>query len=330
MRLHGLALRCCVLWTTLSLPSWAEVNPGAPITTVHVTILSTMLVDAIGDHEGVGEWGFAALVEANGRKLLFDTGAHPDTVLINARALGIDLSDVTDVVLSHFHTDHTGGLIALRTELRKRNPHALERAHVGQGFFWPRRMGGKRYEETQQLKKDYEALGGTFIEHDHAEELFPGAWLTGGIARRTDEHNYGKGSEVLRPDGKWTEDDVPDDDALVLDTNQGLVVITGCGHAGIINTLMAAQEHVRASPVNAVIGGLHLFQSSDERVDWTGHEMRRFGVQHLIGAHCTGIEALPRLRAGAGLTRATAVQGIVGGGYTLDKGIDAGPGGLAR
>ena len=323
-----------VLWAVLAwacgcVPALAN-NIAAPISTVRVTLLSTMLVDYIGDNEGVGEWGFAALVEADGRKILFDTGAHPDTVLNNARALGIDLSDITDVVLSHFHADHTSGLVSLRRELRKRNPHAMERAHIATGFFWPRRADGKTLEETTHLKDQYLALGGTFVEHGHAEQLFPGIWLTGPVPRVTDEHNFGAGLEVLRPDGKWTADDVPDDDSLVLDTKQGLVVVTGCGHAGIINTLMAAAARVRSSPVNAIIGGLHLFASTDEHVDWTAQEMRRFRVQHLVGAHCTGIEALERLRAGAGLDRATAVQGAVGGSYTLDKGIDPGPLGLAR
>lgn len=319
----GLALVCC----SASAPA---VDSPAPISAVRVTILSTMLVDYVGDNDGVGEWGFAALVEADGRKILFDTGAHPDTVLRNARALGITLSDVTDVVLSHFHTDHTGGLLALRRELRKRNPHALERAHVGRGFFWLRREDGKMSDQPLRMMKVYKKLGGTITEHAHAEQLYPGIWVTGEVTRRTGERNFGSGSEVLRPDGKWTEDDVPDDISLVLDTRQGLVVITGCGHAGIINTLMSASEYVRSAPVNAVIGGLHLFASSDEHVDWTAHEMRRFGVQHLIGAHCTGIEALTRLRVSAGLDRSSAVQGAVGGGYALDKGIDAGPAGLAR
>jgi glyoxylase-like metal-dependent hydrolase (beta-lactamase superfamily II) len=86
------------------------------------------------DFHGVGEWGFAALVEIDGRRLLFDTGARPQTVLDNARELGIDLSGVTDVVLSHHHWDHTGGLLALREALSKKNPAALSRAHVGEGI----------------------------------------------------------------------------------------------------------------------------------------------------------------------------------------------------
>src|SRR5437868_7704704 len=94
-----------------------EVQPQQPqIHALKITILSTMLAD-----EGIGEWGFSALVEADGRAWLFDTGARPETVLANARELKIDLSKISDVILSHNHGDHTGGLVALRTALAKEN-----------------------------------------------------------------------------------------------------------------------------------------------------------------------------------------------------------------
>ena len=327
--------RTLLLWslflalTAMSLPAAAS-DPVVPIEKLRVTILSTMVVDYIGDNEAIGEWGFAALVEADGRKILFDTGAHPETVLHNARALGIDLSDVTDVVLSHFHADHTSGLVTLRQELRKQNPHAMERAHIGPGFFWLRREDGKSDDRQRRMGDAYRALGGRFVEHSQAEQLFPGIWVTGGVPRHTDERNFGKGSEVQRPDGTWVEDTVPDDMSLVIVTSQGPVLIVGCGHAGIVNTLMAVSRTVSASPVDAVIGGLHLFEATDEHVDWTAQQMRRFGVRHLIGAHCTGIEALTRLRTGIGLNRKTAIQGAIGTRYTLDQGIDPGPGSLVR
>ena len=108
-------------------------KPGTigQVNTLEVMVLSTMLTD----RAGVGEWGFSALVEVHGRRILFDTGARPETVLQNARELKIDLSDVTDVILSHHHGDHVGGLLTLRRELMKKNPHALERAYVGAGIF---------------------------------------------------------------------------------------------------------------------------------------------------------------------------------------------------
>jgi 7,8-dihydropterin-6-yl-methyl-4-(beta-D-ribofuranosyl)aminobenzene 5'-phosphate synthase len=85
----------------------------------------------LADARGVGEWGFAALVEADGRRLLFDTGARPGTVLANFREPGVDLAGVTDVALSHHHGDHTGGLLAPRRELVGTNPEALSRAYSG-------------------------------------------------------------------------------------------------------------------------------------------------------------------------------------------------------
>ena len=114
-----------VLWATIATGLFVAALPSAradtkPVEHLKVTLLSSMVVDYLGDNEGVGEWGFAALVEVDGRRILFDTGAHPGTVLTNARALGLELSDVTDVVLSHFHDDHTGGLLALRRELTSR------------------------------------------------------------------------------------------------------------------------------------------------------------------------------------------------------------------
>ena len=88
---------------------------ASKVRSARITILSTMLADT----KGVGEWGFAALVEADGHRLLFDTGARPDTVLVNARELGVDLTAVTEVILSHHHRDHTGGLLTLRRALMK-------------------------------------------------------------------------------------------------------------------------------------------------------------------------------------------------------------------
>src|SRR3982750_2583642 len=100
---------------SVQVPAARAAPPPSPqVTAARILILSTMLAGAVAvSPQGaqlLGEWGFSALIEANGRRFLFDTGAHPDAVLKNAEALGVDLSTVTDVVLSHFHWDHTGGL----------------------------------------------------------------------------------------------------------------------------------------------------------------------------------------------------------------------------
>lgn len=256
--------------------------------------------------------------------MLVDTGARPQTVLENARELKIDLSQVREVVLTHFHDDHTGGLMTLRTEFEKRNAAALSRVHVATGFFYSRPLAnGGEGNSMIAIRPQYEATGGEFVEHGEAAELLPGVFLTGPIPRPFPERNW-SGSGKVRTPGGTVEDTVPDDQSVVVNTAEGLVVITGCGHAGIVNILTAAGDRFGHRPVLAVIGGLHLFAATDEQVDWTADKLKNFGVRYLMGAHCTGIESLYRLRGRMGLSRQTAVVGAVGAGFTLGEGIHPG------
>ena len=295
----------------------------ARVADLRVTVLSTMLVGGAGEGE-VGEWGFAALIEADGRQILFDTGLRPQTVRHNASVLGLDLAEVSDVVLSHNHADHTGGLLTLRREFAKKNPAAFSRAHVGRGIFWDRGEDrqGRPHNAMTALKPAFEAAGGTFLEHAAPTELAPGVWFVSPIARVHPERNYGvaPGTRVATSDG-WRDDDIPEDSALVIDTAGGLVVITGCGHAGIVNTLAAAREEVRTAPVRALIGGFHLLLSDEATLQWTAEKFRESGVANLLAAHCTGLEATYRLRPLSGLTRETTVVAAVGATFDLERGI---------
>jgi 7,8-dihydropterin-6-yl-methyl-4-(beta-D-ribofuranosyl)aminobenzene 5'-phosphate synthase len=285
-----------------------------------VTVLSTMLADMTG----IGEWGFAALVEVDGYRLLFDTGAREETVLRNAEELKVDLSDVTDVVLTHHHRDHTGGLLTLRRALSPKNPQALSRAYVASGIFRPRRYQGGMLGEGNPMpgvRDAYEATGAKMLEHSKAVKLAPGVWLTGPVTRRYPERNYPKTAQLLTDDGP-VEDTVPEDQSLVIETEDGLIVVTGCGHAGIGNILAQAREMVPAVPVRAVVGGLHLLDADEKALAWTAERMREAGVVHLLGAHCTGLEAVYRLRALLGLDRGRAVVGAVGSSYSSATGLD--------
>ena len=292
------------------------------VRSLKITILSTMLAD-----RGIGEWGFAALVEADGNRILVDTGARPQTVLANARELKVDLSNVKDVILTHNHEDHTGGLLTLRNEFTKTNPAALSRVHVAKGIFYSR--PGKDGEGNSMIatRKEYEATGGTFVEHDQAVELFPGAWLTGPVPRPFPERNWSVSGEVVTPAGK-VEDTIPEDQSLVLNSPQGLILVTGCGHAGIINTLTFAEKEFPKTPVLAVVGGVHLFPATETQVDWTADKMKEFGLSYFVGAHCTGIDSVFRIRQRLGLTRKSAVVGAVGATFVLGEGIH--PGMLAQ
>lgn len=292
-----------------------------PARAVKVTVLSTMLA---GDPRGgIGEWGFAALLEVDGRQLLIDTGARPATVLANAEELGVDLSGVTDLVITHNHGDHTAGLVTLRRALAKKNPRALSRAHVARGIFNPRpRADGSDGNGLLPLKAEYEALGGEFVEHTGAAEILPAVWFTGPIPRPHPERNWSAPGRVHTGQGV-VEDNIPEDASVIVDTADGLVVVSGCGHAGIVNTMEHARKVVRAAPVLAAVGGFHLFAADDATLEWTGHRLRGFGVRYLLGAHCTGLEAVYRLRSLLGLSRATAVVGAVGSSFTLGMGITA-------
>lgn len=290
-------------------------------TDVKVTVLSTMLS---GDPaRGVGEWGYSALIEVDGRKLLLDTGARPETVLRNARELGIDLSVVTDLVLTHNHDDHTGGLLTLRRELSKQNASALSRIHVAHGIFWDRITAGRTEKSSvAAMRAELEAGGATFVEYDKATELMPGVWFTGPVPRKYPERNWSGTRQVRTPAGD-VEDNVPDDASVVIDTPEGLVLVSGCGHAGIINTVEFARRAVRAAPVVAAIGGFHLFNATDEQLAWTAGKLKEAGLVYLLGGHCTGIEAVYRIRQLAGLTRRTAMVSAVGSTFTRGKGISA-------
>jgi 7,8-dihydropterin-6-yl-methyl-4-(beta-D-ribofuranosyl)aminobenzene 5'-phosphate synthase len=318
-------MRMAALAVALALPGRAvAAAEGRQARDVKVTVLSTMLAE-----EGVGEWGFAALVEVDGYRLLFDTGAREETVLRNAEELKVDLANVTDVLLSHHHADHTGGLLRLR-QPKWGDGKALSRAHVAPGMFTPRRRAEAGSTERNPMiatRAAYEAGGGRVVEHARAEELAPGVWITGPIERRHPERNFPRGSTVVTPSGP-VEDTVPEDQSLVIRTADGLVVITGCGHAGIGNILAKARELAPGVPVKAVLGGLHLFAADEKALAWTAERMREAGVRELMGAHCTGLEAVYRLRALLGLPRESAVVGAVGARWSTEKGLE--PGVLAR
>jgi 7,8-dihydropterin-6-yl-methyl-4-(beta-D-ribofuranosyl)aminobenzene 5'-phosphate synthase len=264
------------------------------------------------------------LVESDGHRILVDTGARPETVLSNSRELKVDLSDVKEVILTHNHDDHVGGLLTLRRELMKKNPSALSVAHVGKGIFYSRpESDGQEGNPMVAIRQEYESTGGKFIEHDQAAELFPGAWLTGPVPRTYPEHNWSVKGKVKTPDG-LVEDIIPEDQSLILNTSKGLVMVTGCGHAGVINILTFAEKEFPETPVYAVVGGVHLFPAADQQVDWTADRLKGFGLSYLVGAHCTGIESVYRIRQRLGLSRQSAVVGSVGATFVLGEGIHPG------
>jgi 7,8-dihydropterin-6-yl-methyl-4-(beta-D-ribofuranosyl)aminobenzene 5'-phosphate synthase len=316
-------LRWLAILTAITFGCSAAFGAGPANSQAHAVKVTVLVTNLGGDpYEGEGEWGYSALVEVDGHKILYDTGLSADLVLRNAKALKIDLSDVEDVVLSHNHYDHVGGLMSLRRELSKANPRAMSRVHVGAGIFEPRwSESGEDRNGLRLIRAEYLATGGVFVVHDKPTELFPGVWLTGPVPRTNNEKNWTPGLSLDTPQGR-REDNVPEDSALIFDTGQGMIILTGCAHAGIVNITEDARRMIGNRPIVAVIGGLHLFSASDQTLAWTGAKLKSYGVLSLLAGHCTGIEATFRLRESIGLSRKTAVVSAVGSSFTLGQGID--------
>lgn len=320
----GLLLISCLAVMAVPDGSSATSTENRPMSNAAEAVSVTILSSNLANGATVGEWGLSALVQADGQCVLFDAGRYPDTVLRNAEALNVDLSCVTDVVLSHFHFDHTTGLLPILRDLRTQGLEAGLRVHVASGFFLPRRIPSStadaEWNQMIAMRDSLEAAGVSFIEHDGPAEILPSIWVTGSISRPNLERNYPSTIHV-RMDGEWVEDYVPDSQGLTVVTPQGHIVLLGCGHSGVVNALEHVRNEIADLPIHALMGGLHLFAASDEVLGWTGDRLREIGVEHLMAGHCTGIEPLIRLRTALNLSRRTAVVGAVGSQFVYGEGI---------
>jgi len=255
-------------------------------------IVVTVLVENSVRGRGLmAEHGLAFHVQAGSDSLLFDTGQSA-LVVENARQLGVDLSRLRAVALSHGHYDHAGGLRAVR-ELA---PHAHLYAHPA--ALVPRfarssdgttRAIGIGEPGLEAIRVHSPPLQGT----PAATEVLRDFFLTGEIPRETDFEDVG-GPFVLDEAG-LRPDPIVDDQALFFDTREGVVVLLGCAHAGLVNTLRRVRQLTRDRPIHAVLGGMHLLEASPERMARTVDALRRFGQPRLGPAHCTGAAATARL-----------------------------------
>ena len=277
-----------------------EQNPK--IKDFKITILSTMLSDF-----HTGEWGFSAMIEVDGERILFDAGSRENTVLQNAKELNINLDSLDNIYLSHNHKDHTGGLITLKKEY----PNSFKNAHVGEGIFYSRpHFGNGNY--ILSNKYTLENLGIKFITHKNPTQLVPGVWTTGQVPRKYEEKNWSDLGKMIDSKGNTVEDIIPEDQSLFFDTENGIVLISGCGHAGLANTLDYVQKIIPGRPIYKIIGGFHLLKLSNDKLEWTAGKMREAGVKYFVGAHCPGLNSTYSIRNFLGLTSESALVGSVG------------------
>ena len=269
----------------------------------------TVLATNISNYGGFGEWSFSALYESDKESILFDTGFHEDTVLHNAKVLNKDLSKVEKVILSHFHSDHTGGLIKLRKTYKSFNKNAFKNVYVARGFFAQRytasgdRVGPGNYSDANKFKQDAEEEGITFIILDSHEEIAKNLFATGTVVRTDEYYNGPKGLFVRHgKSNNLVEDIIVDDQSAGMLTKSGWIMMSGCGHSGIINTAKKLQS-IHNVPIYGAIGGFHLFQASDDVIDKTALWLKNAGMEKFMGGHCTGIYAAERVADLIGIRR---------------------------
>jgi 7,8-dihydropterin-6-yl-methyl-4-(beta-D-ribofuranosyl)aminobenzene 5'-phosphate synthase len=148
----------------------------------------------------------------------------------------------------------------------------------------------------------------------------PGLWTTGQIPRKYDEKNWSELGKMVDSNGNKVEDTIPEDQSLFFDTDNGIVLISGCGHAGLVNTLDYVQKIIPNRPIYKIIGGFHLLNLSQNKLEWTAKMMEESGVRFFVGAHCTGINSTYSIRNFMNLSPKNALVGSVGT-YITNKGI---------
>lgn len=231
--------------------------------------------------------------------ILFDVGGHPDVLLSNMEALELDPRAVDGIVLSHNHWDHARGLPqVVRAIGRPSIPVVVHPAAFRLNFYTRPRL-----RVTSAFRQDQRAIeeaGGVIIPVAEPLEVCAGLFTSGHVERATGEPT-GVATKVLADDGTCSPDPVDDDQFMwALVKGQGLIVLTGCSHSGIINILRHAMKISSAERISAVIGGFHLVRAAGERIAWTIDELRSAGVDLVSSGHCTGFNAAVAMRQAFG------------------------------
>jgi 7,8-dihydropterin-6-yl-methyl-4-(beta-D-ribofuranosyl)aminobenzene 5'-phosphate synthase len=243
----------------------------------------------------LGQHGISLLLKAcrSGltRHVLMDVAQNPEALLQNMALMGIAPSCIDSIVLTHCHYDHTQGVARVVQETGKRDVPIIAHPDLFRPHFIQdpmlRHVGVMDGDSASQI----EASGGRLLLTKDSLTILPGLLTTGEVTRQTDFEEVGMNLFTIT-DGTLVPDGVLDDITLVAEvTSKGLVIITGCSHAGIVNICLQAMHLTGTKKIHGIIGGFHLIEASQQRIRKTVRELEKFKPDWIAAGHCTGFNA---------------------------------------
>jgi len=260
-----------------------------------MTRLTIVCENTAGPVPGIlGEHGLSVLVERTGATLLFDTG-QVRSIMHNLVCLKKDPGRINLIALSHGHYDHTGGLEQVLRACGPVDvcchPGALRERFVAvpRGSRTTYRRAGIPF-----ARSALEALGARFVFNTGFAEIGKGVYLTGEVPRTTAfEKNDAR--LKIKKKGRYMQDTIPDDQSLVIESQKGLIVVLGCAHAGMINTLNHIASQLPGRKIHTVVGGTHIGFLGEKQLEATIEHLKQFRLQRLGVSHCTGLVPAMRL-----------------------------------
>ena len=254
--------------------------------------ITTLSENTANMGEYLAEWGLSILIETDEVNILLDTGSTI-SVCHNANTLGIDLNKVDKIVLSHGHYDHTGGLRQVLGRMKK-EVEIIAHPDIWTAKYSRRKGKADRYIGIPFQREELESLGARFNLTIKPIEITDNIMTTGEVPMITDYEEIDSHLWVKEA-GAWKPDKLADDLAIIINTELGLVVVLGCAHRGIINTLYHAQRLTGRKEIHTVLGGSHLIGTSEERIWLTVAALKELGIQRLGLCHCTSLPAVTLL-----------------------------------
>jgi 7,8-dihydropterin-6-yl-methyl-4-(beta-D-ribofuranosyl)aminobenzene 5'-phosphate synthase len=271
------------------------IRTGYAVKKLDYVKLTVLCDNAVGIIDGIGEHGYAIFIETEEGPYLFDTGSGIG-ILPNAKLLEKDLRSLKKIFISHGHYDHTGGLSGVLDFV---SPIPV---YAHPAIFDEKYSVSKKDDKTEikfigipQRRTLLEAKGALFQLGKDFREVGEGVFLTGEIPRVTEFEAIDKRLNVKLND-VFTIDEFPDDEALILSTKKGLVVLLGCSHAGMINTLRYVQSKLKDEPVYAVVGGTHWGFMDEKDFASSIEVLKKMDISIMGVSHCTGIPVAHKLK----------------------------------